>query len=186
MNIGVIILIVFLTCWLVVTVYELRNIHSFNLKFLDIGVTILRKEINPRFINWKGFDGIYEEKEGKFVFLPDLKIGYFVTIFRFYRRYGLIGGSYNIFPLTIFGSFAEIEGRLIIKYKVSYRLAFLVGFICILWFCIPILTMNFSSIIASIIGTALTCLITYLAYVFKKMKMKLLTDELKNLLNVKE
>ncbi len=95
MSTSLLVITLLIIAWFTLTIFELIKLHRFNLRFFDYGFTILKKEINLRFINWKNFDGIYEEKEGKYVFIPDMKTGYFVTIFRFYRRYGLIrSGKY--------------------------------------------------------------------------------------------
>ena len=184
MHIEIIIILSLLIVWFSLTIFELTNIHRFNLKFFDYGFTILKREIDQKFINWNGFDGIYEEKEGKYVFIPEMRIGYFVTKFEFYRRYGLIG-IWNIFPLTIFGHIKEIEGKLIIEYKISYRLVFLFAVIILFWLYLPILTEAFKVLLVSFVGILLTCLIVYIIFSIKKTKMFFIADEIKKLLKVK-
>jgi len=185
MSIEPIIILSLIVLWVILTIIELTNLNNFNLKFYDFGITIFRKEINVHFSNWNYQDGIYEEQEGKFVFIPEMRKGYFVTRFRTYRRYGIIGVR-SYLPLTIFGQFEEIDYKLIIEYKISFKLALLIGTIVLAWFCLPLLTKMFSTLLVSIIGSLITSLIVYIIYRFKKMKMILLADEIKKLLKLKE
>ena len=82
MSIGAIIILSLIVLWAILTIIELTNLNNFNLKFYDFGITIFRKEINVHFSNWNYQDGIYEEQEGKFVFIPEMRKGYFVTRFK--------------------------------------------------------------------------------------------------------
>lgn len=145
----------------------------------------MEKEIKFKFSNWENFDGIYEESEGEYVFISDLRVGYFVTNFRFFRRYGLIWIS-TIFPLTIFGQFREFEGNLIIEYKITLRLALLIGTCILSWFYLPFKANNITTLIAALIGASLTFLVVYVIFIFKKMKMILIAGEIKKLLKLKE
>ena len=136
-------------------------------------------------MNWRNFDGIYQEKEGKYVFIPDIKTGYFVTRFYFVRRYGIVWST-SIFPLTIFGTFKQVNDRLIIEYKISYRLIFMICFVFLAWLYIPIYTKNLSAILVSVAGILLTSLIAYISYRFKRLKMELVADEIEHLLKLKK
>jgi hypothetical protein len=185
MSTGLIILFSFLIIWFSLTFYELINIHRFNLKFFDYGFRVWKKELSPGILKWDNLDGIYKKNEGKYVFIPELKIGYFVTRFYFVRRYGIVRVT-NIFPITIFGIFSAVDGKLNIEYKISYRLISIIVSIILLWFYLPIWTKSFSALWASLVGVLLTCLILFIWYRFKRIKMILLANEIENLLKFRK
>ncbi|MCL3781415.1 hypothetical protein EMN47_13575 [Prolixibacteraceae bacterium JC049] len=139
-----------------------------------------------KFSNWKYFDGIYKEKEGKYVFIPDLKTGYFITRFRFYKQHSIIASSSGI-PLTIFGDFEENDGVLKINYKISYRLIFLI----LAWFStlviflvLSVIKGNLLVLAVALVGIAITLLALYFVYIFQNGKMLLISDEISKLLEI--
>jgi len=183
MSITAIIITAIVFIYLVCTLIEIINLNKFNIKFFDYGVTIFHKEINIHFSNWRYLDGIYEEKEGQYAFIPEMKMGYFKTIFNLYRSYGIFGGS--LFPTTIFGSFIEENGKLKIKYKVSYRIIFLISLFFIPWIIIPILQGSLLAILVGLGGILISSFLIYLFYFFKQGLMLIISDEIGNILNIK-
>lgn len=171
--------------YLIWTIIELKNLHKFNIGYFDRGFRIFRKEIKHRFSNWKYLDGIYEEPEGKYAFLPDLKIGFFVTKFEFYRRRNLFYQSRG-FPLTIFGKIEEIDNKIELSYFISHRLFGLISLIYLGWISLPIIMRNWEVILFSLVGILITSLILYIVYRFKKWKMLLISDEIIKILKVKQ
>ncbi len=188
MSLGLIIFLLVILTWLVATIIELINLNRFNLKFFSFGRTIYRHELKVEFSNWKYFDGIYEEKEGKYVFIPDLKTGYFVTRFRFYRQHSILSQSSGM-PLTIFGDFEESNGILKINYKISYRLLFLILAWLTPWVVVPIISAikgNFIGLAVGLEGIAFTILFLYFIYIFQNGKMLLISDEISRLLKIRK
>lgn len=115
-------------------IIEMVSLHRFNLTVYKYGVVFKRKLIPIKHINWTVGDGIHKEGIGKFVFIPNLKCGYFVTKFTLMRRHGFIGYSIgNV--ITVYGDFKEDSNVLFVKYKVSYRILTLV----LLWYVLLIL-----------------------------------------------
>lgn len=178
------ILVSFLIMYLVVTIIELTGLYRFNLRYFDNGFKIYKREISLHFSNWTGLDGIYSEKEGNYVFLPQLRVGYFISRFIFYRNSLFV--FYSGVPLTIFGRFEEIENKLEITYSISYRLVFLISIWLITWTVFPILTGSFLSIGIGIGGIVFTLLILYIVYTFQQGKMLVMSDEIEKILKVKK
>lgn len=179
------ILISLLVIYLTVTIIELTGLHRFNLRYFDYGFKIYKREISHHFRNWTNLDGIYSEKEGNYVFLPDLRMGYFVSRFIVFRNPNFFV-FYRGVPLTIFGKFLESENRLEITYFISYRLVFLISIWLIVWTVFPILTGSLLSIGIGIAGILFTSLILYLVYTFQQGKMLIISDEIEKILKVRK
>jgi len=171
--------------YLLLTGIELFTLHSFNIRFFAFGLTIFKRNFKYRFSNWNYFNGIYSEKEARYVFIPGLRTGYFITKFDFYRNYSLIASSRGL-PLTIFGRFKEVNNELFIEYRISYRLVLL--FLILIGFLVikPILTLN---LIDLGIGIAILFFITVIAlliFLFQKGKMLTISDEIQKLLKIRK
>jgi hypothetical protein len=184
MNFELIIGIVF-SIYIITTIFELVKLHRFDLKYFNYGFKIFKKVIDHKFSNWNNLDGIYEEKEGKYVFLPEMKIGYFITKFRFFKSYSLIAHSSGL-PLTIFGKFEEIENKLIMTYFISYRLVILISMWLIIWTVLPIMTGKLLGFAIGIGGILFTLLILYVVNMFQQGKMLIMSDEVSKILKIKK
>jgi len=184
MNLGQI-LGILLLIYVVLTIIELIGLHRFKLQFYNKGFKIFRKEIAIKFSNWNYLDGIYSEKEGNYVFIPEMKVGYFVTRMRYYRRYSLFAFSRGI-PLTIFGQFIERENKLEIIYFISYRLVVLIFLWLVTWIVLPIMTWNLIGIGVGIGGILFTLFFIYLANMFQQGKMLIISDEISKILKIRK
>ena len=162
---------------LLVYIVELFNLHQFKLRFFDFGVKIYSKRGKIISAKWFNKDGIYEEKIGRYVFIPDLKQGYFVTRFEFYRRYGIWGHSMGN-KCTIFGEFVERSNELVVVYKVSYRIVVLIFAWYALLLSVFIYNMDLKSFIGSAVFMIISSALLYLYYYFQKRRMSRLFDEL--------
>ena len=179
-----IILVSLLVIYVVATIIELTGLHRFNLRYFGNGFKIYKREISYHFSNWTNLDGIYSEKEGNYVFLPELKMGYFVSRYRFFRSYSLIAYSRG-FPLTIFGRFNESDNKLEITYFISYRLVILISIWLLIWTGLPILTGKLLSIGIGVAGILFTTFMLYIVYTFQQGKMLVMSDEIEKILKVK-
>jgi hypothetical protein len=183
MNIEKVLLII-LGIWMIWYVSELIYLHSFNIRLFQFGSKIFTKKIRIEFSNWNNLDGIYSEKESKYVFIPELRTGYFVTNFYFYRSHSIIYESRGL-PLTIFGKFELIDSYLKIEYRISYRITFFIGiiFLGILTFTIAsgnILSIGIGGLFVIVLSAFL-----YLAYLFQLGRMLIISDEIIKLLKIK-
>lgn len=174
-----------LVIYLAITIVELTGLYRFNLRYFDYGFKIYKREIFYHFSNWTNLDGIYSKKEGNYVFLPELKMGYFVSRFIFFRNPNMFV-FYRSVPLTIFGKFIESKNRLEITYFISYRLVFLISVWLIVWTVFSILTGSLLSIGIGIAGILFTSLMLYLVYTFQQGKMLIMSDEIERILKVKK
>ena len=184
MNFGTI-LVSLLVIYVVATIIELSGLHRFNLRFFNNGFKIYKRVISHHFSNWSDLDGIYSEKEGNYVFLPESRIGYFVSRFIFFKSYSLIAYSRGL-PLTIFGRFVESDNKLEITYFISYRLVSLISIWLLIWTVLPILTGKLLTIGIGIAGVLFTLLILYLFYTFQQGKMLIMSDEIEKILKIKK
>lgn len=180
-----IILLTILGLYIIWTIVELIEIHRFNLKFFNYGLKIFSRKLNFRFSNWRNFDGIYSEKEAKYAFIPELKTGYFVTKFSFYRHYSLFASSKGM-PLTIFGKFTESENEIMIEYKISYRLVLLFSILIIALTIIPFLSGQLIAFAIVLIGILVLSGLIYISYLFLQGKMLIISDEIEEKLKIKK
>lgn len=188
MSLGLVVFLTIILTWFIVTIIELVNLNRFNLKFFSYGKTIYKHEIKVKFTNWNYFDGIYEENEAKYVFIPNIKIGYFVTRFRFYRQHSILSSGIGM-PLTIFGRFEENNGVLKINYKISYRLIFLILAWLTPWGAVSILSAikgNFLGLVVGVGGIGITILALYFIYIFQNGKILIISDEISRLLKIRK
>jgi hypothetical protein len=184
MNFGII-LVSILIIYVVATIIELVGLYRFNLRFFDNGFKIYKREISHQFSNWSNLDGIYSEKEGNYVFLPEYKIGYFVSRLRFYRNYSIFAYSRGL-PLIIFGRFTDSDNKLEITYFISYRLVFLITIWLLIWTVLPISTGKLLTIVLGVAGVSFTLLILYFIYIFQQGKMLIMSDEIEKILKIKK
>jgi len=183
MNIGIVFLGILLV-YILLTIIEIVGLHRFDLKYYQRGFKIFRKEKKIRFSNWNNLDGIYTQDEGKYVFVPDMRIGYFVTRFRFYRKYSLFAYSKG-FPLTIYGSFYEQDNKLTITYFISYRLFALILLWFFVWTVLSIVSMSWIGLVVGVFGVLISALFIYLIKIFQTGKMLTMFDEIVKILIVK-
>ena len=184
MSLELLIFIILALVWIIASILELSYLYKFNLKGYTKGIVIHRKEIDVKFSNWNDFDGIYEDEEAKYVFIPDAKIGYFISRLRFYRQYSFFAHSYSL-PFTIFGTFREENNKIHLEYRVSYRLLYLFIVILIPGILIPVIKGEYTEIGLGIFGILASSLILFITYLFKKNIMKIIKDETLNYLKVK-
>ena len=76
------------------------------MRFYNYGFKVYEKTLKHKFSNWNNLDDIYTEKEGKYVFLSDSKVGYFVSRLSYFRSYSLFAFSRGL-PVTIFGKIRD-------------------------------------------------------------------------------
>lgn len=134
MDLAMSLFFIFLVIVATTYIVEMLSLHRFNLMVLKYGFVFKRKQIPIKHINWTVGDGVHKEGVGKFVFIPSLKFGYFVTKFTLMRRYGIIGYSIgNV--ITVYGDFMEDSQVLFVKYKVSYRILAII----LLWYIVLLL-----------------------------------------------
>jgi len=184
MNINLILGIA-ISFYIVLSIVELIGLHRFNLRFYNYGFKIFEKNIKHKFSNWNDLDEIYTEKEGEYVFLPEMKIGYFVTNFNFYRVYSPFVTSSGI-PLTIFGKINDENNEVKLSFYISFRVVFIIAF----WFLTIILISIFSwTLMALGIGTfgiLFSLGMLFVAKLFYQGKMLVMTDEISNILKIRK
>ncbi len=186
MSTSLIIILTILILYIITYVIETINLHKFNIKIFNYGLTIFQKELKIKFSNWKNLYEIEERKEGKYVFIENYKTGYFVTKFRFFRQYSLFARSSSLFPLNIFGNFSENENTIKIEFKISYRIVVFVVLWLLPWIILPFLSMDLLSFGVGIGGIVFTALILYFARIFLEGRMLMMTDEITEILKVKK
>ncbi len=184
---GIVISIYFL-----VSIIELIGLHRFNLKFYNHGFKILEKTIKYKCLDWKSLNEIYTEEVGEYVFIADMKVGYFVTNVNFYSTYRLFTFFRFIYyrgtPITIFGKITDENSEIIISFYISYRLVFVV----VLWLLaiiatsvyITVLTWTFDGLIMGVIGLILSLGIWYIAKLYYRFKTARMIDEIVNILRI--
>lgn len=186
MYIGIVLLSL-LIIYVILTIVELTGLYRFNLRYYDRGFKIYKREIVCTFSNWRDLDGIYYGKEGNYVFLPELKMGYFITKYRFYKSNGLFG--YQTIPLTIYGSFEEGDELLGITYYISYRLVLLLSIWLIICTLLPIFagifTGNWIAFVVALCGISVTFLIVYIVHTFQLGRMLIMSDEIAGILKIR-
>lgn len=171
--------------WIIGTILELSSLYNFKLNKFSKGIVIHRKRIEVNFSNWNDFDGPYQGKEGEYVFIPDAKVGYFITIYRFYKRYNLLFQTYSL-PLTLFGTFKEENNNIYFEYRVSYRLLLLYLVWIIPWIIIPIAKGESTEIGVGLFGIITSTLSLYIMYLFNKRKINIMSEEVLDFLSDKE
>jgi hypothetical protein len=183
MNIEQLLLIIF-GIWIIWYVSELIYLHSFNIRLFQFGSKIFTKKIRIEFSNWNNLDGIYSEKESKYVFIPELKTGYFVTNFYFFRFHSILYQSRGL-PLTIFGKFELIDSCLKIEYRISYRITFFIGIIFLGVLTFTIASGNILSIGIGGFNILVFSGFLYLVYLYQQGRMLIISDEIVKLLKIK-
>lgn len=180
-----VIIVSVLLLWIILTIVELIQLHRFNLKFFKLGFNLYKREIDFDRCMWSNFDGIYNEKEGKYVFIPEQKAGYFVTNFELYRHYNLFFNG-PVLPLTIFGCFYEEESRIKIQYKISYRHLALIVIWMVPWVILPFFIGNLLAFGIGSGGVLFSLFFLFLIYFYQKGKMLIISDEIEKLLRIKK
>lgn len=173
----------FLILYIIWTVYELVLLHRFNLKNFESGVKIYKRKIDFRFIKWEQLDGIYKCKEAKYVFVPELREGYFVTRYRTHRYYNPFVYSRGM-PLTVFGKFNEESDQLVIEYKISYRVVTLISLWLIFCIFVPVFNGDFTNIGIGLLVSVVSFFFIYLWYLFLEGKLLIISDEIAELLKI--
>ena len=184
MNINLI-LVVASAIYILLSIIELIGLHRFNLRFYNYGFKIFEKNIKHRAINWNDLDEIYREEEGEYVFIPDMKVGYFVTNFNFYRIYSPIASSRGI-PLTIFGKITDETNEVKLSFYISFRVVFIIGSWFLILILISILSWNLMALMIGIFGIIFSLGVLYVAKLFYQGKMLVMMDELSNILKNKK
>lgn len=184
MNAYLIIGIVF-SVYILLSAIELIGLHRFNLKFYNNGFKVFEKSIKYKFSNWKDVGEIYQEREGEYVFITSMKVGYFVTNFNFYRNYILFARSVGI-PLTIFGKIIDENNEVKLLFYISYRIVFMI----VSWFLVIILLSAFSwtliGLMVGAFGIVFTLVMLYFAKLFYRGKMLMMADEIATILKIRE
>jgi len=179
------ILSISIAIYIILSIIELIGLHRFNLRFYNYGFKIFEKNIKHKFSNWKDLDEIYTEKEGEYVFIPDMKFGYFVTNFDFYRIYSPIAYSRGI-PLTIFGKINDENNEVKLSFYISYRVVFII----VSWFLAIIMISIFSwtlmGLAIGVFGVKFTLGMLFVAKLFYQGKMLMMTDEVSNILKIRK
>jgi len=184
MNLNLILVIV-VSIYSLLSLIEIIGLHRFNLRFYKYGFKIFEKNIKHKFSNWKDLDEVYAEKEGKYIFIPDMKVGYFVTNFDFYRVYSPIAYSKGI-PLTIFGKINDENNEV----KLSFYISFRVVLIIVTWFVVIILISIFLwtliALAIGVFGIIFSLGMLFIAKLFFQGKMLVMTDEITNILKIRK
>ena len=184
MNINLILGIA-ISFYIVLSIVELIGLHRFNLRFYNYGFKIFEKNIKYKFSNWNNLDDIYTKKEGKYVFIPEVKVGYFVTNFSFYRVYSPIAYSSGI-PLTIFGKIKDENNEVKVSFYISYRVVSILVF----WFLTIILISIFSwtlmALAIGIFGILFTLGLLFVVKIFYEGKILMMTEEISTILKIRK
>lgn len=171
--------------YILLSIIELIGLYRYNLRFYNNGFKIFEKNLKFKFSNWKGLDGDYSEKEGKYIFIPEFKVGYLITKFNYFRVYSPIAFSSGL-PLTIFGKFTEKNNEINVSFYISYRIAFLIA----LWFLaiilISLFAWNLMALGIGIFGIVFSLFLLYIAKLFYQGKMLTMTDELSKILKIRK
>jgi len=174
-----------ISIYILLSIIELIGLHRFNLRFYNYGFKIFEKNIKYKFSNWNNLDEIYTKKEGKYVFIPEEKVGYFVTNFNFYRVYSPIVITSGI-PLTIFGKIKDENNEVKLAFYISYRVVSILG----LWFLTIILISIFSctlmALAIGIFGIIFTLGLLFVVKIFYEGKMLMMIDEISNVLRIRK
>lgn len=172
-----IIILTSILVYLLVYLIELVGLHAFKLNFFSAGITVQTRKVKVVNSKWANKDGIYKANQGRYVFIPNLKAGYFVTRFKFFRRFGLIGYSIGN-PCTIFGNFQEISNEVVVKYRISYRTMSSI----FIWYLLLIIFTFYNGELKFIgIGAVfiiITTIIFSIYYQFQKRRMSIICDEI--------
>lgn len=184
MNINIILFLA-ISIYILLSIIELIGLHRFNLRFYDYGFKIFEKSIKHKFSNWKNLDEVYTEKEGKYLLISEMKVGYFVTNFNFFQSYSPIA-SFRGIPLTIFGKINENKNELKLSFYISYRVVFII----ISWFLAIILisvsTWSLIGLGIGIFGILLSLGMLFGVKLFYQGKILMMTDETSNILKTRK
>lgn len=179
------VIIIVVTTYIVFTIIELIGLYSFNLNFYNRGFKVYEKKLKYRFSNWNDLEDKYSEDEGIFVFLSEMKVGYFISRF-FYLR------SYNVFAvfsgisLTIFGKIKEDKGDLLITFFISYRVVILTLSIIIGIILITIFSMSLNSMLIGVGAIGVILIFILIVRTFYKGKFYTMIDEIVNILKIRK
>ena len=184
MNI-IIILGIAISIYILLSVIELIGLHRFNLRFYNYGFKIFEKSIKHKFSNWNDLDEIYTEKEGEYVFLPDMKVGYFVTNFYFYRVYSPFAYSRGI-PLTIFGKIYDENNEVKLLFYISYRVVSIIVSWLLAIILISILSWTLMGLAIGVFGILFSLGLLYVAKLFYQGKMLVMTEEVSKILKIRK
>lgn len=184
MNLNVILIIV-ATIYVLLWIIELVGLHRFNLRFFNNGFKVYQKIFKHKFSNWNNLDDIYSEKEGRYVFLSDVKVGYFVSKFYYFRIYSAIASSNGI-PLTLFGKIKDENNELKLTFYISYRIVFLISSWFLAFILVPIFTWTLEALAIGILGILFSILMIFLIRPFYEGKMLMMADEVSNILKIRK
>jgi len=180
-----VILIIVATIYVLLWIIELVGLHRFNLRFFSKGFKVYEKIVKYKFSNWNNLDDIYSEKEGRYVFLSDEKVGYFVSKFYYHKIYSPIA-SFRGIPLTIFGKIKDENNEIKLTFYISYRIAILIS----AWFLAIILVSIFAwtleALALGIFGILFSSLMIYLIKPFYKGKILMMVDEVSDILKIRK
>jgi len=184
MNLNVILIIV-ATIYVLLWIIELVGLQLFNLRFFNYGFKIYEKTLKHKFSNWNNLDDIYSEKEGRYVFLSDVKVGYFVSKFYYFRNYSPIA-SFRGIPLTIFGKIREENNEIKLTFYISYRIVFLISSWFLAFILVPIFTWTLEALAIGIFGILFSTLMIFLIKPFYEGKMLMMFDEVSHILKIRK
>lgn len=177
-------LLVIILVYIIVSIVVLVNIYKFDLRFYKFGITIFTKSFQKQSYNWIDKDGVYFEKSSRYVFIPTMKLGYFVTRFVLFNSYSLFSYSIGL-PLTVFGEFYECEGRINIIYKIYFGVLIFPVLLLIFLLVYMIMAIFGGNLTFALIGlffSGITFTVFYVLFQLQKSKFSIICDELQSLL----
>lgn len=162
----------------------LVNVHKFNLSYYKLGIILFKRTIERTHCHWDNKDGIYSMNTANFVFIPEMRIGYFVTKFKIFKQNSIFSISRGL-PLTMFGKFYENENQVEIIFKVSYGVLILP--VLLMLFVLTIITMAIMEgkpefVLFGILIILIIAMIIYVLYRFQKEKTLSIEEELQTLI----
>ncbi len=179
-----VIFLIFVIACLVTHVYILVKVHNFNLTYYKLGIIFFKRTIKKTHYRWSNKDGIYSMNTANFVFIPEMRLGYFVTKFKTFKQSSIFVTSKGL-PLTIFGEFYENKNQIEIIFKVSYGVLILP--VLLMLFVLTFITMaimegEFEFVLFGISIVIIIAIIIYVLYRFQKEKILSIEEELQTLI----
>ncbi len=180
-----IIFIIIAVSYILLWIIELIGLHRFNLRFYNYGFKVYEKTLKHKFSNWNNLDDIYTEKEGKYVFLSDSKVGYFVSRLSYFRSYSLFAFSRGL-PVTIFGKIRDENNEIKVTFYIPYRIVIVISLWFLAFILISIFTWTWLALAIGIFGVLFSILMILLIRPFYEGKMLVMTDEVLGILKIRK
>jgi hypothetical protein len=155
------------------------------LRFYNYGFKVYEKTLKHKFSNWNNLDDMYTEKEGKYVFLSDSKVGYFVSRLSYFRSYSLFAFSRGL-PVTIFGKIRDENNEIKVTFYIPYRIVIVISLWFLAFILISIFTWTWLALAIGIFGVLFSILMILLVRPFYEGKMLVMTDEVLGILKIRK